>query len=83
MTKFNSRETYLEYRANWKAKYANLSQEIRDLKRIRAKGGDCAAEQSSLHYLRKDATAMLNELKESKLESGRQWAASRETRVAA
>ena len=28
---FNSKETYLQYRKNWKQKYAALSQTIRDL----------------------------------------------------
>jgi hypothetical protein len=82
-TTFNSRETYLAYRADWKASYNDLSQEIRGLKRICKKGGDTASEQSRLHYLSKEATAKLEELKEAKLEAGRQWAASREARVAA
>jgi hypothetical protein len=32
MKTFNSKETYLAYRSEWKAKYKQLSQDIRDLK---------------------------------------------------
>lgn len=32
MTKFNSKETYLAYRSEWKANYKQLSQQIRDFK---------------------------------------------------
>jgi hypothetical protein len=83
--KFTTRETYLSYRADWKAGYADLAKEISDLKRIRAKGtqSEMSAAQSKLHYLSINATEMLAALKEAKLEAGRQWAASREDRVAA
>lgn len=82
---FTTRETYLAYRADWKTGYAELSKEISDLKRVRAKGtqSEMSSAQSKLHYLSVNATEMLAELKEAKLEAGRQWSASRETKVAA
>lgn len=36
MNTFNNKETYLAYRSEWKAKYKELSQNIRDLKFCRA-----------------------------------------------
>ena len=84
---FTDRATYLAYRAQWKANYVALSQEIRSVKRyIReqyAAGRIPPNEQSERHFLAKQATAMLEDLKEAKLEAARQWAASREVANAA
>ena len=65
---FTTRETYIAYRADWRAKYKALSQEIRDLKRTMAtmKGEDTSDEQSKLHYLRVRANNMMLELTAAK-----------------
>ena len=64
--KFNSKETYLAYRSEWKANYKSLSQTIRDNKH------------TWTHYrLKKQATAMLEELKEAKMEAQRQYLAAK------
>jgi hypothetical protein len=61
-----SREAYLAYRAEWKQKYKELSEEIRALKAVCRAGGDVAAEQSKMHYLAIRATRSLVELAEVK-----------------
>ena len=65
---FTTRETYLAYRADWRAKYKVLSQEIRDLKRqmFTTKGLDVSEEQSKLYYLRVRANKMMLELEAAK-----------------
>lgn len=74
---FNSRETYLSYRASWKARYRALSEEIRANKRAQAanKGGDNSVLQSKLHYLRSDANDLMVELTEAKEFKNQQMAA--------
>lgn len=84
---FNDRASYLAYRAEWKANYAALSEEIRTVKAyIRkqyAAGRIPSNEQAERVYLARQATALLEELKEAKIEAARQWAASREVANAA
>ena len=64
--KFNSKETYLAYRSEWKSEYNTLSQTIRDNKH------------TWTHYrLKKQATAMLEELHLSKAEAQRQYLAAK------
>lgn len=101
---FNSRETYLQYRSEWKAKYAALSATIRKERAERrlaqqefskhtyifAYGTTLSAEvkeeniqysktydvvcskEDNLIKFRRDARNMLEELKEAKVEAGRQ-----------
>lgn len=85
---FNDRASYLAYRADWKADYRALSEEIRQTKRlirnIYAEGRRLpSGEQSDRSYLGLRATKMLEELKEAKIEAGRQRAACREVSDAA
>ena len=85
--KFTNKETYLAYRSEWKANYKNLSQEIRALKveineTQRAKGY-AGSMQYQLLKLRKQATAMIEERKESKVEAQRQYLATKEELVMA
>ena len=103
MNKFNSRETYLAYRSNWKAQYKELSAAIRlfrlaynnsqrrertpaqerlmqDAKRrLHPANGLCFPTSFFYQRLRlgRQATAMLEELKEAKLEAQRQYLAGK------
>lgn len=74
---FCDKDTYLAYRAAWKAEYLDISEQIRALKELRhdREYGPHAA--SSLHHVRLSATAMLEQLAEAKVESGLQRAAER------
>jgi len=65
---FSDRETWLAYRADWKARYKAQSEKIRALKRKMAsmKGQDTSSEQSSLYVLRRTANDMMVELMEAK-----------------
>jgi len=90
---FNSKETYLQYRAIWKQRYAALSQVIRDLKYCRkysSIGTDRYNEIKKQHETvygffaqhlawryRQQAAAMLVELKEAKEEAQRQYLESK------
>lgn len=84
---FTSRETYLRYRAEWKADYATLSEGIRILKREIAQsfkeGGYPGLKQNDLRTKQRAAFEMLEELKASKEEAQRQYLAERETQNAA
>lgn len=83
MTQFNSKETYLAYRSEWKAKYKHISQIIRELKQdIREAQRNrqyAGAMQNDLRAWRETATQMLEELKLAKQEAQRQYLASRGT----
>jgi hypothetical protein len=90
---FNSKETYLQYRTDWKRRYASLSQTIRDLKYCRkysSFGTDRYLETKKTHETtwgffpqslawrhRQQASAMLEELKEAKAEAQRQYVESK------
>lgn len=67
---FNSRETYIAYRADWRARYKAQTQEIRLIKRQMVerytKGFNNSSYQSNLHYLRRRANEMMVELQEAK-----------------
>jgi hypothetical protein len=82
---FNDLETYLAFRAAWKKEYSELSQEIRNLKATwtaEIRSGRGGSTIYTLIRRRREATVMLLLLEEAKLESARQWAASREGVVA-
>ena len=74
---FTNKETYLAYRSNWKATYNKLSQEIRALKvsinETQREKGYAGSMQYQLLKLRKQATAMIEERKASKIEAQRQY----------
>ena len=65
---FSTRDEYLAYRAEWRAKYKVLSEEIRANKREQTanRGNDNSDLQSRLHYLRVRANKMMLELEAAK-----------------
>jgi hypothetical protein len=66
---FNSRETYLAYRAEWRTQYKALSQEIRDLKIVvkdEQRSGK-GTQQDVLQRKRNKAAAMMTQLEAAKL----------------
>lgn len=77
---FNSKETYLAYRSNWKANYKALSQQIRelnnDIKVTQREKGYAGAMQYQKLKLRAQATAMIEERKASRVEAQRQYLAA-------
>jgi len=91
--KFNSKETYLQYRQMWKQRYAALSKTIRDLKwcrKLANVGTERYAAIKKEHETqwgfcpqglawkyRQEATRQLEELKEAKIEAQRQYTASK------
>lgn len=87
MTTFNftDRDTYIAFRAEWRSKYQELSQTIRELKsqhREELASGKGSYKHYDIIRRRREANAMMQLLEEAKLESARQWAASREGAVA-
>jgi hypothetical protein len=99
---FNSRETYLEERAEWKAEYQQLTKDIvkskHDLKAaasayskapaynpknaedmaLRRKAwNDLIAAENNKDKLKRIANQMLEQLAKAKIESCKQWEASR------
>lgn len=62
--KFDSRETYLAWRNAWRAEYKQQSQLIRDTKKMireaHRSGGEAGPLQSTLHYQRLQANALMN-----------------------
>lgn len=83
-TSFNSKETYLAYRSEWKAEYTQLSKEIRALKaEIRQPDRKISWEEArDLRKLKDTATAMIEERKASKVEAQRQYLESKAALVA-
>ena len=77
---FNSKETYLAYRSNWRANYKALSQQIRetkaDIKETQRAKGYAGGMQYSLLKMRARATEMIEELKGAKQEAQRQYLAA-------
>lgn len=74
---FTTREEYLAYRAEWRARYKAQSQLIRDLRR-ELKAADSSEHprlQSRLHYARVEANRMNLELAEAKKAAAAQRAA--------
>lgn len=86
---FTTRETYLVWRARWKADYKALSAQITQIKRqLRRDNAGLSTEQMSQlqskhHYLSLKATQMLEQRAEAKVEAARQYAARREEANAA
>lgn len=74
---FSNRDTWLAYRAEWKARYKNQSEAIRALKRQMSsmKGQDTSSEQYQLFRLRREANQMMVELNEAKEFKAQQMAA--------
>lgn len=78
---FTNRETYLAFRAEWKANYAQLSEEIRSGRRALANAfresdhTKAYILQRELLINRKIATSMLESLKEAKEKSAEMRAA--------
>jgi len=80
---FNSKDSYLAWRGQWKAEYRGLSQSIRQVKiaireKMRAREW-AGGEQWKLSQLRAEATARLELLKEAKAEAQRQYLAAHQT----
>ena len=77
---FNSKETYLAYRSNWRTNYKALSQDIRtikaDIKETQRAKGYAGAIQYELLKMRAKATAMIEELKIAKVEAQQQYLAT-------
>ena len=86
-TSFNSKETYLAYRSEWKANYKTLSQEIHELrneiKETQRAKGYAGSMQYTLIKLRAKATAMIEERKASKVEAQRQYLVAKESELVA
>ena len=86
---FTDRDTYLAARAEWRADYAALSKEIRNIKReISAKqkesgSGAAAGDQCSREYLRGRARQMMAVRQEMKEQSAAQWTARQTEKIAA
>lgn len=80
---FNSRETYLEFRRDWKAAYRDLSSQIREtkvaMKEAQKSGQESRASSLQLEreMLRRKARKMLALLVEAKVEAQRQYETSR------
>ncbi len=83
---FNSRDSYLAFRREWKTSYRELSKIIRDLKRTivcKMKDGEYAGyDQNRLRDAQHDANAMLECLKAAKEEAQRQYVAERAEKAA-
>lgn len=74
---FTTRESYLQWRAQWKQEYRDLSQQIRDTKRALKKdqrenhGADQARYQHQRQSLRAQACSMIFERADAKLAAAR------------
>lgn len=82
---FNNKEEYLAWRAEWRAQYAQLTQDIREHK-LQRKDRDPATRSSAQYYCwscRKEATALLELRKKSKIEAQRQYLAAKAAPVTA
>lgn len=81
---FTTKETYLAYRAEWKAEYMTLSATIRSTKNLlkqqhRESGFGKMTEWSTLFKSVRRANVMLDELHKAKEEAGRQYNLAKET----
>lgn len=82
---FTNKEEYLAWRAEWRAQYAQLTQDIREHKLLR-KDRDPATRSRAQYYCwsgRKEATALLELRKKSKVEAQRQYLATKAAAVTA
>jgi hypothetical protein len=79
---FTNKETYLAYRAEWKAEYKQLSASIRkaklELKNAQREGGASWSHFRACADGKAKAREMLDELHEAKIEAQRQWLAQRQ-----
>lgn len=82
ITTFDSRETYLHARGQWKHDYAALTKDIRDTKLQIKKAMREGAYPGNLQYTRmkqkRTANEMLEALDNAKVEAQRQYVASKE-----
>jgi hypothetical protein len=69
---FTNKETYLAWRTKWRAKYAKLSETIRECKRDRNRSGR--------EFYRRQACGMMEVRKASKVEAQRQYLAAKAER---
>lgn len=64
------RTTWLAFRADWRLRYAQASEDVREAKRTLratyAAGRDASGDQSSLHYTRVAANRLMVELDKAK-----------------
>jgi len=82
---FTNKEEYLAWRAEWRAQYAQLTQDIREYKLLR-KDRDPASRSHAKYRCwacRKEATALLELRKKSKIEAQRQYLATKAAAVTA
>ena len=74
---FETREEYLKYRSEWKSKYMENSEQIRELKQCikqTQKSGNCAARlQSQREYLRCVQHNLMFELIQAKIRASEQY----------
>lgn len=80
---FTNKEEYLAWRAEWRAQYAQLTQDIREHK-LQRKDRDPATRSSAQYYCwkcRKEATELLELRKKSKVEAQRQYLAAKAAAV--
>jgi hypothetical protein len=74
---FTNKETYLAYRAEWKAQYKQLSAEIRkaklDLKTAQREGTASWRHFRACSDGKARAREMLDQLRDAKIEAQRQW----------
>ncbi len=86
---FNDRASYIAYRADWKARYKALSEEIREtraaIKQAYADNNEDRAStlQQSKAFLRTQARHMMMEIEAAKIEAQRQYVAERAEKKAA
>jgi hypothetical protein len=68
---FKTREEYLTYKAQWKAQYFEVSQNIRNMRAaIMAEGEGTSSDWYNLRIEQNRATYLLEERKASKVEAG-------------
>jgi hypothetical protein len=81
---FANKDEYLAWRAAWRAEYQALSESIREYKRDRKDRDPAirASAQYSCWAYRKEATALLETRKRSKLEAQRQYLAAKAAKEA-
>lgn len=84
---FTDRETYIEWREQWRAEYKMLSQNIRELKlnikNTARAGKDASLLQMRLHTWSSKATRMLKQREKSKVLAASQYAQKNNQEAAA
>lgn len=83
MSQFTTKETYLAFRADWKQRYKQLSAEIRqhklEIKKAQREGAHTGSMEWRRQEMARQATQMLEELAQAKLEAQRQYLARKAT----